>query len=203
MIATLAEIKRIIRIAQSDTTKDTDIKFYMPIIEEEIHDICKHDFIRNRDLINEKYLAATLNISFEASSYKILDSDSNLDDAFIAGNSIKVQGSLENDGIYLISTVAGDGSYLTIDSTYGTLVDEDAGQAISIFKLWYPKSLKFAIATMINYRMSSDSMKKSQGIESEKVDDYSVKFSNEKKNSLSGYPGDIMKMLQPHRKYYK
>jgi hypothetical protein len=203
MIAALSEIKRIIGIAQSNTSKDTDIKFYMPIIEEEIHDICKHDFIRNRDLINEKYLAATLNISFEASSYKILDSDSNLYNAFISGNSIKVNGSLENDGIYLVDTVAEDGSYLTIDSDYGTFTDEAAGQAVSIYKLWYPKSLKFAIAAMINYRMSSDSIKKSKGIESEKVDDYSVKFSSAKENSLSGYPSDIMKMLQPHRKYYK
>lgn len=203
MIATLAEIKTIIGISQSDTSKDSTIKTFMQIIEEEIHDICKNDFLRERDLINEKYLSSSLNISFEASSYKILDSDNNFDTAFIAGDSIKVFGSLYNDGIYLVDTVAVDGSYLTIDSDYGSITDEASGvSAIGIYKLWYPKPLKFAIAHMINYRLSSDSLLKSKGIESERVDDYNVKFETGKGSKLSGYSSDILKMLQPYRKYY-
>jgi hypothetical protein len=205
MIATLSEIKRINHIAQSDTSKDTDIKFFMQVCEEEIHDICKNDFIRDRDLINEKYLPSTDTISFEASTYKILDNNNGLYDAFISGNSIKIFGSLENDGIYYVDTVAGNGSYLTIDSDYGSLTDEDAGELISLYKLWYSKSLKFVIAQMINYRLSTDSLKVGKGIKSEKVDDYSITFSNDNKSSesLSGYPSNIMKMLQPHRKYFK
>lgn len=202
MIATLSEIKTIIGISQSDTSKDSDIKTFMQIIEEEIHDICKNNFVRDRDLINEKYFPSSINISFEASSYKILDSDNGLYDAFISGNSIKVFGSLENDGIYLVDTIAVDGSYLTINSDYGSLTDESAGEAISLYKLWYPKPLKFAIAHMINYRLSPDSLLKSKGIESEKVDDYNVKFETGKGSKLNGYSSDIMKMLQPYRKYY-
>jgi len=203
MIAILAEIKRINHIAQSNSSKDDDIKFFMQICEEEIHTICKNDFIRDRDLINEKYLPSTDTISFEADTYKILDSDNNLYDAFISGNSIKVFGSLENDGVYYVDTVAEDGSYLTINSDYGSLTDEDAGEAISIYKLWYPKELKFAIAAMINYKMSSDSTKKNKGIESEKVDDYNIKYDKSKGSSKYGYPNEIIAMMQNSRKYYK
>lgn len=203
MIATLSETKRIIGISQSNTSKDDDIKFFMQIVEEDIHDICKHDFVRNIDLSNEKYIPATNTISFDSATNKILDSDSNLDDAFIAGNTIKVLNSLENDGIYLIDTVAGDGSYITIDSDYGSLTDEAAGEYISVVKLWYPKALKFAFATMVNYRLSTDSLKKVSGIDSEKIDDYSIKFNTSQKTSVGGYTQDILSSLQNYRKYYK
>ena len=201
MIATLNEIKQIINISTADTSKDTLLKLFMQICEEEIHDICKNDFIRNLDLAEEKYYGSNT-ISFENSSNKILDSENSLDDAFIAGNTVKVFNSLENDGIYLIDEVAGDGSYITIDSDYGSLTDEDAGQNIGIYKLWYPKPLKFAIANMINYRLSSDSLKKAKGIESEKIDDYSVKFSSGSENLNFGYPKEIIKSLSNYRKYY-
>jgi hypothetical protein len=200
MIATLNEIKRIIGISIGDTSKDTDIKTFMEICEAEIHYICKNDFIRNIDLKEEKYYGADT-ISFEESSNKILDSDNSLDTPFIVGNTIKVFNSLENDGIYLIDTIAGDGSYLTIDSDYGSLTDESAGQSISIYKLWYAKPLKFSIANMINFRLSKDSLKQAKGIESEKVDDYSVKFSSNA-SKLFGYPEEIISSLTNFRKYY-
>lgn len=201
MIATLNEVKQIIGMSTSYTSKDQQIKLFMQICEHDIHDICKNDFIRNIDLAEEKYYGSDT-ISFETSTNKILDSDNSLADAFVSGNTIKVFYSLDNDGIYYIDTVAGDGSYLTIDSDYGTLIDEAAGQNIAIHKLWYPKPLKFSIAHMVNYRLSIDSLKKAKGIESEKVDDYSVKFSSGEGNLKFGYPEQIIASLSNYRKYY-
>ena len=199
MIATLAEIKQILNIGNTD--QDDRINFFSPIVEEEIHEICRNYFIRQLDLDNQKYNINTT-ISFENSSYKISDSENGMD-AFISGNSIKVIGSLENDGIYEVDTVAGDGSYLTIDSSQ-SLTDEAAGESIKIYKLWYPKSLKLPFAYMINYKLSEDVKAKNTGVKSEKIDDYSITYNGDSGfNNNYGYPNDIMKMLSKYAKFYK
>lgn len=196
MIATLTEVKNILGITNS--TNDSRITILGNIIEEEIHDICKNHFIRDVDIDNEKYLGSNT-ISFEASTNKILDSSSNLD-RFIVGNTIKIIGSLENDGIYYVKTVDAGGAFLTIDTDYGSIEDEAVGEYVGIYKLWYPKSLKFPYATMVNYKLSKDSLKIDKGIQNEKVDDYSVSFGISK--VYYGYPISIINMLTPYRKYY-
>lgn len=198
MIATLTEIKNILGMNLGDTTNDSRITVLGNIIEEEIHDICKNHFIRDIDIDNEKYLGSNT-ISFESSTNKILDSSNNLD-RFIVGNTIKVRGSLENDGIYYIKTVDAGGAFLTIDTDYGSIEDEAVGEYVGIYKLWYPKSLKFPYAVMVNYKLSKDSLKIDKGIQNEKVDDYSVSFGIAKR--YYGYPSSIINMLTPYRKYY-
>jgi|WetSurSiteA1Bulk_404760.scaffolds.fasta_scaffold80148_1 hypothetical protein len=202
MIATITEIKNIIGIDLSDTSLDSRITALMPIVEEQIHDICKNHFVRDIDIIESKYLGADT-ISFDSSTSKILDSGNSLG-TFIAGNSIKVFGSLENDGIYYVSTVSGTGAYLTIDTTYNSITTEAAGQSVSIYKLWYPKPLKFAFAGMLNYILSEDKNKINVGIQSEKVDDYSVSYNGPSSNNVMnyGYPLSIITSLGPYRKYY-
>lgn len=198
MIATLTEIKNILGLSLSDTSKDGRISFLMNIVEAELHDICKNHFIRDIDLDNNKYIGANT-LSFTASTNKINDSANNLTN-FIVGNTIKVIGSLENDGIYYISAIDAGGAYITLDSTYGQVVDEIAGEYIGIYKLWYSKALKLPFSAMINYRLSEDSNKINKGIQSEKVDDYSISFGISK--VYYGYPSSIINMLTPYRKYY-
>lgn len=198
MIATLTEVKNILGISLSDTSNDSRIAVLGNIIEEEIHDICKNHFIRDIDIDNSKYLGSNT-ISFESSTNKILDSSNSLD-RFIVGNTIKVIGSLENDGIYYVKTVDSGGAFLTIDTDYGSIVDEVVGEYVGVYKLWYPKALKFPYSAMINYKLSKDSIKIDKGIQSEKVDDYSVSFGISK--IYNGYPTSIINMLMPYRKYY-
>lgn len=202
MIATITEIKNIIGIDLADTSLDARMTALMPIVEEQIHDICKNHFIRDVDIQEEKYLGATT-ISFNSTTSKILDSSNGMS-AFIAGNTIKLFGSLENDGIYYISAVDALGADITIDTTYGSIVTEAAGQAISIYKLWYPKPLKFAFAMMINYILSTDKNKINNNIQSEKIDDYSISYNGANQNNITdfGYPLSIIKSLAPYRKYY-
>jgi hypothetical protein len=198
MIATVAEIKNILGINAGDTSKDARIAFLMNIVEAELHDICKNHFIRDIDIDNNKYIGANT-LSFTASTNKINDSASNLT-TFIVGNTIKVRGSLENDGIYYISGIDAGGAYITLDSTYGQVTDEVAGEYIGIYKLWYSKALKFPFSSMINYRLSEDNNKINKGIQTEKIDDYSVSFGISK--VYYGYPSSIINMLTPYRKYY-
>lgn len=203
MIATLTELKNIIGIELSNTSFDSRIIALMPVVEENIHDICKYDFIRDIDILEEKYIGVDT-ISFDSSTNKILDSGNGLG-CFISGNSIKVFGSLENDGIFLIDSVNSVGDYLTIDTNYGSVTTESAGQLISIYKLWYPKPLKFAFASMINYQLSKDKNKINNNIQTEKVDDYSVSYTNSGASNITnyGYPLSIIKSLSPYRKYYR
>jgi hypothetical protein len=204
MIATITEIKNIIGIDLSDTSLDSRMTALMPILEEQVHDICKNHFIRDIDITESKYLGADT-ISFDSTTSKILDSGNSLS-TFIAGNTIKVFGSLENDGIFYVSTVSGTGDYLTIDTTYNSITTEAAGQSVSIYKLWYPKPLKFAFAEMLNYILSEDKNKINAGIQSEKVDDYSVSYgggSNQGTiDKMYGYPTAVLDSLRPYRKYY-
>jgi hypothetical protein len=199
MIATIDEVKSILGMDLGNTSQDSRIKIIASIVEPEIHDICKNHFIRDIDIENSKYVGLNT-ISFSESDSKINDSSNSLG-CFIAGNSIKVISSLENDGIYLISSVDSSGAFIVIDTDYGELVDEDAGEYIGIYKLWYPRGLKFAFAAMINYHLSKDKNKINKGIESEKVDDYSVKF-GAVSSSKYGYPASIINMLMAYRKYY-
>jgi hypothetical protein len=196
MIATLTEVKNILGI--ENALNDSRIKFLGNIIEEEIHDICKNHFIRDIDIDNAKYLGSNT-ISFEASTNKILDSSNGLN-RFIVGNTIKIIGSLENDGIYYINSVDAGGAFLTIDTDYGEIEDEAVGEYVGVYKIWYPKSLKFPYAAMINYKLSKDSNKIDKGINSEKIDDYSISFGISK--VYYGYPTSIINMLTPYRKYY-
>lgn len=199
MIATIDEVKSILGMDLGSASQDSRIKVIASIVEPEIHDICKNHFIRDIDIENSKYVGLNT-ISFSESDNKINDSSNSLG-CFVAGNSIKVISSLENDGIYLISSVDINGAYVVIDTDYGELVDEDAGEYIGIYKLWYPRGLKFAYAAMINYHLSTDKNKINKGIKSEKIDDYSVNFGNVSASG-HGYPSSIINMLMAYRKYY-
>lgn len=199
MIATIDEVKSILGMDLGSTSQDSRIKVIASIVEPEIHDICKNHFIRDIDIENSKYVGLNT-ISFSESDNKINDSSSSLG-CFVAGNNIKVISSLENNGIYLISSVDVNGAYVVIDTDYGELVDEDAGEYIGIYKLWYPRGLKFAYAAMINYHLSTDKNKINKGIKSEKIDDYSVNFGNVSASG-HGYPSSIINMLMAYRKYY-
>jgi hypothetical protein len=188
MIDTLSNIKTLLQI--SDTSKDILINMLMPLVENNIHDITKNDFIKANE---QKYISA-ITISFDKDNSKILDSDNNLD-TFESGQTIKVFGSYHNDAIYYVNEVAEDGSYLVINSE-SELIDEDAGQTIRIYKVTYPKALKLINANMINHRLS----KNNGNVVSESIDDYSVSYAQD---GQQGYPRSIILDLNTYKKFYR
>jgi hypothetical protein len=80
------------------------------------------------------YAAAT--ISFDTATKKILDS-ANLMATFIAGDTIRVRGSVSNDGVYTVATGATAGFLIT---TEALLADEAAGAYITICKRTAPSN---------------------------------------------------------------
>lgn len=186
MIETRENIKTLLQI--SGTSKDTLIDMLMQLVESDIHDITKNYFIADNEDI---YISADT-ISFEASSSKILDSSNGLD-VFEADMSIKVFGSIHNDGIYSIASVAVDGSYITVNED---IIDEDNSDenTIRAYKLTYPKALKLLYSKMINFNLSKDK----SNVVSEIIDNHSITF----KSSINAdYPDGILQSLK--KKYGK
>ena len=71
-------------------------------------------------------------ISFTAATDRISDSNNGLG-VFAEGDIISVRGSTDNDGVYSVETVAGDGS--TLDINEDVLTDEAAGDSVSIYDI--------------------------------------------------------------------
>ena len=186
MIDTRANIKTLLQI--NTTSKDTLIDMLMPLVENDIHDITKNDFIAD----NENFYISADTISFSSADNKILDSDNDLD-IFTAGQSIKVFGSLHNDGVYYISSVAVDGSYLIVDEDITEESNSDEN-TIGIYKLTYPKALKLLYSKMINFNLTKDK----SNITSESIDNYSISY----KGNTQDYPDSIISSLKKYKKFY-
>lgn len=184
MIDTIVNIKTLLDI--TGTSKDSKIAMLMLLVESDIHNITKNDFIADNETI---YISAST-ISFESSTNKILDSENGLS-IFSQGQSIKIFGSIQNDGIYSITSVAVDGSYISVNED---IEDEEEGNAVRAYKLTYPKALKLLYSKMINFNISKDK----SNITSETIDNYSISY---KGNTNADYPDSILQSLK--KKYGK
>lgn len=83
---------------------------------------------------------------------KILDpSNVYLDEgvAFAAGMDIHVFGSALNDRIYLAETVVA--GQIDVDDNWASIVNEDFGRSIDIFRIHWPPALKLVVARAIEF----------------------------------------------------
>lgn len=181
MIATVSEVKALLQI--TTTAKDDVITALLPTIDRFILDWTKNQF---------KQIKVRMESSFISFSELVTISDSDalfIECKFTPGTQIVVEGSLYNDGVYEISSLTA-GS-LTLATGSG-LIDEAAGECITITMVNYPKSLKLDIAQMVAYAMNKAGK---EGIQSESLGDYSVTFMD-----ATSYPLSILNRLKPYRK---
>ncbi len=152
-ITTKDEVKTLLQIASTDTSKDTLIDSLIVKVQ---------DFIVrriNNFIVPEIYIQGD-NISFAASSKKILDADAELDhDGFAVGNDILVLGSYQNDKIFSIKTVAS--GEIEVNEV---VVDEPAGNLIFIRRVQFTEDIKIAAADFISFKLNKEKTVKSRSL---------------------------------------
>ncbi|MCF8012417.1 MAG: phage head-tail connector protein [Clostridiales bacterium] len=156
MIASLSEIKTMLRIESDDTEYDDYISAIIEPLQLWIQEVLDNDFVSDR-VVNESTA-----FEFVNSTNKILDPDSYfVEYQFQAGKDIQVAGSFNNDGIYTVDTAEADA--LTVGDSY-SLVDEDCDghnymYSVIIAQKDYPKGLKSAFAKMVGFNIKNTSFK--------------------------------------------
>ena len=174
---------------------NTLLDFQIPIVQEIIHDYCNADFISTS--LEKAFLSngiskyETPNIYAYGfftidSSTKTITSSYDSFDNFVVGDNIVIKNSNRNDGYFTIAAVT---------STVITVEEEiiDADEYIDIYLVIYSKSVKNIAALMVGYDIFK--RPKTQGIESEHIGTYSVKY---KSINGSSYPIDIVAGLKKY-----
>lgn len=188
MIITLNEVKTILQISVS--TYDSLINMFIPIVEQDICDYCKTDFV------DEEFdFFSSNDITFVAS-----DNSINLtgisDKKLVANDSIRVYKSFRNNKTFTVDSVSANKIIL---NSIDTVQDEDEGETVYVMKVKYPVPLKFVAAKMINYQLVTNTDEFTPGMKSEKVDDYSITL----EETINGYPLSYMVALQRYRHLFK
>lgn len=184
MIATLSEIKALLGI--TSTTNDTRIESNIPLIEQAICNHCRNDFIDKRNGVFTVKVYGTITVSESAKTIELPTSHD-----FIAGDDIRIYGSIRNDGAYRIDSV--NSNTLTIDSVYSLKDDESVAL---VLKVNYPIDLKTIVANIVSYNIND---KIDKTMKTEKIDDYSYTMSD----NINGYPSSLTNGLNNYRKLYK
>lgn len=182
----IADGNKILEILQlSDGSKDEIVSLLLPIVQDDVIQYTGNDFVEN-----DRYVSGD-GISFTKLTRTIADEDSGfVDNSFYAGMDVYVDGSLNNDGYYeLESVLAGS----VVIRNYHSLVDEDAGEGIVIWKVKFPLALTTVVAKMIKHHLNSE---KYDGLQSYKLGDYSETYADIGSNS---YPASIANALNQYR----
>jgi hypothetical protein len=188
-ITTRTEMKTLLDI--SDATYDDLIDAYIPIVQLDILEYCGGDKFKDTNKQREDITIAFVEGGVAADT--ITDSDSE----FVSGAEfeddmdILIEGSLSNDGAYTIDTVAAGTLTLTTDDD---LIDEDAGEEVTITRLKWPKGILKYVAQMIWHSCVNI---KSSSVKSERIGDYSVTYNNAL-TSL-GWPPEVTNGLNKWR----
>lgn len=144
------------------------------------------------EIATNQFFVESNNISFaNGTPSKILDSESGFVDAgFVDGMVFRIKGSYLNDGVVPVSTVtAGE---ITLQAGH-SLSDEDYSLNIRITIVRLPEPAKLFVAKYLEFHFPNKST--TEGIKSEKFDDYSVTFKDS-----SEIPKSIMSILDPYRR---
>lgn len=184
MLITIDEVRSILLMDATDTTKDNQISTLIPLVQAYILDECDvRQFMDTRIQIT----ASTLSFAGET----ILDSESQFIEALFADElEILVENSLYNDGVYTIKEAAA--GVLTIDFSElesASFNVEPAGEMITITRIILPLTLKRTAAKMIAFDMNKSIAK---GLTSETISKYSASFG-------SDYPASISRELNSYR----
>lgn len=185
-IATVSEIKTLLQISVS--TYDTLIAALIPPVQVFIVNFCNNNFINPNIYLTGSSISFTHNA---LTADVISDADENFVEALFAdGMDILVEGSYNNDGMYLVGTVAA-GS-LTLDTTE-TLVTEDEGVNVRITRIVFPKALKLPFSKLIQFDLS----KRDKSLKSFRLGDYSESYAGD-----GDYPPGLLKSLIQFRRMY-
>lgn len=195
-LLTVAEAKTYLRI--TDSTYDTLIGYYIPLIEE---DICEYlqNYFEDKVIYVEHsaglaFIRGNTSSGTSQADYITDDNDDFSSAGFTAGMDIAIAGG-SNYGLYTLAAVSTD--TLTLEST-GVLVNQDqdtsynpAGR-IRISRVHWPDALKPIAAKMIWYQIDKA---KPDGAITERIDDYSVTYAGARE-----YPMQLMQQLRKWRK---
>jgi len=175
-LLTVTETKAILNITVG--TWDTQLGILLPFVQDQVvFSLTQNTF--SHPII--WMLSSTL--TFDKDAKTIVDSRSQfLVSKFKAGQDILVSGSLYNNTLLEIDkVVAGTLTCTFVNLVNQGLVDETAGEIITVNAVEFPKNLKLTTARWLNYLISKDNLK---GIKSESVMSYSVTYLNEMPKSI-------------------
>ena len=194
-LLTRSEVKAFLRMTAS--TYDTLIDTYIPLIEE---DICTYlnDWFDDKVIFIEtgSGLAFSRGNTATATTQADYITDDNQDFStagFDDGMDVVIFGG-SNYGLYTISSVTT--AVMKVDTT-GVFVDQDQDDSynmvgtIRIARQNWPAWLKPIAAKMIWYQVNKN---KPDGVQSERIDDYSVTFVNDRQ-----YPMELLHGLSKMR----
>lgn len=108
---------------------------------------------------------------------------------FKAGDTIEINESNFNEGLYVVSEI--DGDVITIADS----VDETD---VLVTKVVYPMDVQMGVINMLNWDLEN---RDKVGIQSETISRHSVTYFNmDGDNSSMGYPKSLLGFLKPYRK---
>ncbi len=143
-IITASEVKTLLQIPPSDTSKDTLIDMLIPLVQDKIVSRLNNSF----SVVDCRVVGSTLAF-VSGTPAKITDSSSSfLTTGFFTGCEVLVSGSLSNDGYYVAGTVLAGEIDLATDET---LVNESSGREFTITRVQWPTAIKLEVAFLINY----------------------------------------------------
>lgn len=113
-------------------------------------------------------------------------------DIFFKGDTIEINGSMYNDGLYTI--VSSSESGIEVDSTF---IPESNSNAIAT-KVSYPADIVEGIKKLISYDLK---MANKIGVKSESISRWSVTYYDvTSSESIEGYPTTLLGFLKKYRK---
>lgn len=177
----VSEIQEILQI----TNNSNLIQTYIPIVTDSIIKHCNNHFLNPHF---DYFLSSS--IVFSSNQIQLTNIGTN---DLVAGDYIRCYGSLRNENTFLIGEV--NTNYLSIDSNFNEIEDEDLNKSVLVCLCRYPQSLKMPFSQMISYKLENYK----SGIVSKQVDDYSYTL---EKELVSGYPKSIMSDLSNFRNPY-
>lgn len=178
---TLSEIKTLLQISSSDTSKDDLINFNIPLVIDLICEDCRNYFL-NEDI----YIVA--DVEFDSSDNSV--AITGFTNQFSEGEYIRIFESDKNNSHARIESISSTKLVLSqID-----IVNEEK-ENVLIIKADYPKTLKLIASQLINFEMNNQNA----NVKKEVIDDYEIEYNNSFK---SGIPESLSQKLSRYRKFY-
>lgn len=199
-LLTKDEVKHLLNL--TDSTYDVQIDTLIPYVQE---DLCTYldTYFQDGYIYRESGSAIVIargSTSTVSAADTITDSDSLfIQKGFASGMDIAIEGGYTNVGIHHVKTAAA--GTLTLSST-GVLISQNPNSTldnnyIGTLKISYvnwPKALKRYAAQMVWFNISRQ---KATGVQSERIDDYSVTYAP---LANGGYPPEVLAGLKKWRR---
>jgi hypothetical protein len=194
-LMTTAEVKSILGITAS--TYDTQIAYFLPIVEDDIIDYCNNSFFDAYVYRETGSDLAFVRGDSDTTDYISDTAAEFLAKGFLSGMDIYVAGGGANTGLYNISSASTGKLKLT---EYGVLINQDQDDtsdknwvgSIRVSRVKWPNALKLPAAKMIWYLI--DDPQPNDAL-SESLDNYSISYAGS-----NAYPTRVLQMLDKYRR---